>query len=582
MTRRVVQRILDGVGRPEGSAPLYAVGASYFNAFPAAWWHAEAGRNRVTLRVELAADAELVVYGSDQLGEARELHRVGMGSGETSVELGFGAGDGWLWFELPGSGAESLIGGDWSLELPERRGGVQVAMTTMDRPGYCLAVLDTIASDPFVLGLLDHVAVVDQGRVPLRTAAGFADTERRLGGKLRVIEQTNLGGSGGFSRGMLDALDSGADSVILLDDDVALEPDAIVRMVAFADACDGRRIVGAQMLDLNAPTVLHAWAERIDQGRFFWGPSVEAEVDLGDQPLGSTPWMHRRAASDFNGWWMCLIPTRVLAEIGLSLPYFIKWDDAEFGLRAADAGLATVALPGAALWHITWGDKDDAIDWQSYFHLRNRLVTALLHSSGEPRRLLRDCGLLDLRHLASYRYAAVAARIQAYRDVFAGPEHLAESLLGARDRVVELMRPYLESDPTPAPDRVERPRRMPSGSSVSRAFSLVQLAVRWMLPSPGGATARRAVALDPAEAQWWVVARHDSVLIGAAAGGARWFRRDRARGRAMLRDVARARRRLATEWATLAGEYRERSTWLAAPERWREQFEATSAPGEKR
>jgi galactofuranosylgalactofuranosylrhamnosyl-N-acetylglucosaminyl-diphospho-decaprenol beta-1,5/1,6-galactofuranosyltransferase len=73
---------------------------------------------------------------------------------------------------------------------------------------------------------------------------------------------------------------------------------------------------------------------------------------------------------------MCLIPTRVIREIGLSLPMFIKWDDADFGLRAGEAGFPTVTLPGVAVWHVPWHEKDDTIDWQAYFHRRNRIVAA--------------------------------------------------------------------------------------------------------------------------------------------------------------------------------------------------------------
>ena len=37
---------------------------------------------------------------------------------------------------------------------------------------------------------------------------------------------------------------------------------------------------------------------------------------------------------DFNGWWTCVIPRQVAEEIGQPLPLFLKWDDAEYGLRA--------------------------------------------------------------------------------------------------------------------------------------------------------------------------------------------------------------------------------------------------------
>ena len=54
-----------------------------------------------------------------------------------------------------------------------------------------------------------------------------------LGSKLRVIEQPNLGGSGGFSRAMSEAVSRGdSDYVLLLDDDVVCELEGILRAVA--------------------------------------------------------------------------------------------------------------------------------------------------------------------------------------------------------------------------------------------------------------------------------------------------------------------------------------------------------------
>ena len=110
--------------------------------------------------------------------------------------------------------------------------------------------------------------------------------------------------------------------------------------------------------------------------RWFWGPAPQTNHghDFAQRSLRSTTWLHRRVDVDYNGWWMCLIPTRVIREIGLSLPMFIKWDDAEFGLRAGEAGYPTVTLPGVAVWHVPWTEKDDTLDWQAYFHERNRLV----------------------------------------------------------------------------------------------------------------------------------------------------------------------------------------------------------------
>ena len=68
--------------------------------------------------------------------------------------------------------------------------------------------------------------------------------------------------------------------------------------------------------------------------------------DFAARNLRSARWLHKRIDVDFNGWFMCLIPRQVLDEIGLSLPLFIKWDDAEFGLRAKARRLPHGDLPG--------------------------------------------------------------------------------------------------------------------------------------------------------------------------------------------------------------------------------------------
>ncbi len=62
-------------------------------------------------------------------------------------------------------------------------------------------------------------------------------SEGLLNGKLRVINQSNLGGSGGFARGMFEAVENGSDYVLLMDDDIVVEPESIIRLLTFADRC---------------------------------------------------------------------------------------------------------------------------------------------------------------------------------------------------------------------------------------------------------------------------------------------------------------------------------------------------------
>ena len=82
------------------------------------------------------------------------------------------------------------------------RGRVSIGITTFNRPEFLLDQLRTLGDAPEVLDLLDAVYVIDQGTSHVTEHPDFADAAKKLGDRLQVIEQGNLGGSGGFSRSM--------------------------------------------------------------------------------------------------------------------------------------------------------------------------------------------------------------------------------------------------------------------------------------------------------------------------------------------------------------------------------------------
>ena len=79
---------------------------------------------------------------------------------------------------------------------------------------------------------------------------------------------------------------------------------------------------------------------------------------------------------------------------------------------------------GIAIWHMAWSDKDDAIDWQAYFHLRNRLVVASIHHDGPIGGILQSMAKATAKHLLCLEYSTVAIQNEAIRDFLAGPDHI--------------------------------------------------------------------------------------------------------------------------------------------------------------
>ena len=157
-----------------------------------------------------------------------------------------------------------------------------------------------------------------------------------------------------------------------------------------------------------------------------------------------------------------MIPRQVAEELGQPLPLFIKWDDADYGLRAGEHGYPTVTMPGTAIWHMAWSDKDDAIDWQAYFHLRNRLVVAAMHWDGDIRGLIASHFKATIKHLLCLEYSTVAIQNKAMDDFLAGPEHIFSILESALPEVRAMRKQY--------PDAVVLPGRHRAAAAVGKRW----------------------------------------------------------------------------------------------------------------
>jgi galactofuranosylgalactofuranosylrhamnosyl-N-acetylglucosaminyl-diphospho-decaprenol beta-1,5/1,6-galactofuranosyltransferase len=569
---------------------------TYFNAFPASYWRRWTVVTEVRLTVRLRGrGATVTVYRSLANGRSQRVDSVVLegSADEFSFDLPLKpfVDGGWYWYDVT-AGEEDVVveGAEWSAEVSEDRaehGTVTIGITTMNRQDFCAKLLAQVGGSGQLAGYLDEVVVLEQGKEKVVDSEYFAAASSALGDKLRIIEQGNIGGSGGFARAQYEGLKADRSTyVMMLDDDVECETEGIVRAVTFGDLCRETTIVGGHMFSLFQKTQLHSFGERVSPYTFWWGsaPGVVGAWDLGARNIRSTRWLHARIDVDYNGWFMCLIPAKVLADIGLSLPLFIKWDDSEYGLRAKEAGYPTVTFPGAAVWHVPWTDKNDALDWQSYFHVRNRFITALLHSK-YPRggRLVRESFNHQVKHLVSMQYSTVALRHQALVDVLAGPQLLHDRLATTLPELKELIKGYddaeLVSDPSAFPE-VKRHKLPRKGHEPSPVISGRQATVQALLQPLRQLRKPRALAKEHPEAEiraedskWHKIAHYDSAVVSMPDGSsAAFYKRDREKFLDLLQRTVAIHRRLATEWDDLARRYQEALPELTSPRRWEETF----------
>lgn len=566
--------------------------ASYFNAFPASYWQHWTRVDQVRLTLRTSGPGMVIVYRSNAQGVQQRVETAAVEGEDTSVfdlpVKTFGDG-GWYWFDIvAGDQDVAVTGGEWSTDAePALTGNTSLGITTFNKPDYAVQTLATLAGEPELLREVDTVYVVDQGDQKVADRPEFPEVRDTLGDQLQIIDQPNLGGSGGFSRAMSETLDAGrSDFLLLLDDDVQVEPESIYRSVQFSRFCRKPTIVGSHMFDLLDKPILHAFSETIDQYYFMWRPAAApTRHDFRRANLRQSAWMHQRFDPDYNGWWMCMIPTSVIREIGLSLPVFIKWDDAEYALRARNAGAATVSLPGSALWHVSWVDKDDSQDWQAYYHARNRLLAGLLHSPhAKGGKLLSNSGRIDLKHLLNMQYYAATLRHRAIRDLLQGPGHLHATMRDTMPALRAAAKDFTETQiitdtdampPTNEGKRIypEKFDKEPRGPFLA-AFALKAAQRHWRTKPAPHNVERPQVELAKADAAWWRVPEFDSALISSADGrGKSVYRRDRRTFRRLWRESMRLHRELADNWDRLAAEYRAALPEFTSQDEWRKTFE---------
>ncbi|QKT05862.1 galactofuranosyltransferase GlfT2 [Gordonia sp. X0973] len=574
--------------------------ATYFNAFAASYWRRWTTLKTVVLRVEITGTARVDLYRSkidgSRIGIGGDLVPVdenGRGAIEFELDLGPFEDGGWIWFDITTDTDTEITSAGWyspnPAPTPEEGGKdkrVTVGIPTFNRPTDAVAALAALTSDPMVDAVIDAVIMPDQGTRKVVDEPGFDEASARLGKRLHMFDQGNLGGSGGYSRIMYEALRlTDSPYILYMDDDIAIEPDSILRALAMSRFAKTPMLVGGQMLNLQDRSHLHCMGEVINRHTFMWtaAPFVEYDHDFAKYPMSdrdNSKNLHRRIDVEGNGWWMCMIPRECAETIGLPMPLFIKWDDWEFALRAANAGYPTATVPGIAIWHMAWSDKDDAIDWQAYFHLRNRLVVASIHHDGPINGILTSMAKATAKHLLCLEYSTVAIQNEAIRDFLAGPDHIRSILPTALGKVAGMRKEF--PDAVVLDSATELPKATGEATAlgvnepknpVVKVLTLAKALRNNLRPADPRHHEVPQANYPPVEARWFSLGRVDGVTVTTADGrGVVYRQRDRDKAYALGKESAALVKELRERFPEMKQKYRAAHADLTSKESWANVF----------
>lgn len=412
-------------GLPDGRLEIAAgqtVGFdTYFNLFSLEKWQRDCALSDLHLALQGAGDVTVII-GRDTPGPTREILRevdVTLTLAPSRVDLSDIVarcdGPGVIWFVLRArKGGCRFDTAAWQTRQPPRRAPqLTLAITTFRREVAVAASVarftDYIARSDLAAYL--HLVVVDNGQ-----SAQIPPSDH-----VSLLPNENLGGAGGFARGLIEAQARGATHCLFMDDDAAVHMGSIDRTWRYlawvtdpATAVAGAMSMAAQKWRL--------W----ENGALFDRRCrpLHLGTDLRNiHQVAPLEWADPSPGNHYGGWWYFAFPIEKVRH--MPFPFFVRGDDVSFGL-VHDFRIQT--LPGV----MSFQDQDFA-DKESlqtlYLDLRSHLAHHLALPQMEIGRAatLRIAWWFFARSAVQLHYETLAALNLSFADALEGPAFFARN-----------------------------------------------------------------------------------------------------------------------------------------------------------
>lgn len=219
--------------------------------------------------------------------------------------------------------------------------------------------------------------------------------------KVKIITtNSNLGFAGGNNFGIDYALKNNFDYVLIINNDVLVDPDFLINLLRHTKDYDilGPKIYFAPGFEFHRQRYT-----KKDRGRVIW--SAGGQIDwrniygshIGVDEVDSGQFDDINNKVDFLTGCCLLVKSSVFRQIGLlDQKYFMYLEDADFCRRAKLAGFNLAYIPSSKIWHVNAGSSGSGGDLHNYFLSRNRLLFGFRYASFRTKLALIKESIIKL------------------------------------------------------------------------------------------------------------------------------------------------------------------------------------------
>ncbi len=244
---------------------------------------------------------------------------------------------------------------------------------------------------------------------------------------ISVHPNKNTGGSGGYSRGMIESMKQipCATNVLLMDDDVIVLPEAIkrtYRLLTLLNENYQNSFISGAMLFYEEMNIQHEDIGTLRKDCSYWPLKGRLYQHSLYDNLKNEQLEFFGSCRKYAGWWYCCIPINMIKTHGLSLPLFIRGDDIEYSLRCK-ADILT--MNGICIWHMGFINKYN-LAFDRYMRCRNLLVAQAVGSIDSDVNVVRMVRNSFVAELVRFNYNGARLILKAVQDYLKGPVFLEE------------------------------------------------------------------------------------------------------------------------------------------------------------